>query len=176
MKSYHKPYRKKAFSTMFSPSTRLTLTYIVLFIWIALAVFAILVKADLYALATYFVSGLPVILGYLWAQTSRPSLKDAAEIVKNISPNNQLNQPQYNQPQYNQPQYDQPQSEQQEDNSIVTIYSNDATSELKISQSQLSTLLNVDYIELSNDKYVYDKNSLSQIKALLFDNVTDPII
>jgi hypothetical protein len=83
--SQRPPKRRRTFSTLFSPSTRLTLTYIVLFVWIALAIFAILMKADMYALAVYFTSGLPVIIGYLWAQTSRPSsMRDAAQIVGNI--------------------------------------------------------------------------------------------
>jgi hypothetical protein len=69
-----------------SPSRRLTLTYVVLCIWIALVVFAILMNADIYALAVYFTSGLPLILGYFWSETARPSpiLRQATEMVKNI--------------------------------------------------------------------------------------------
>ncbi len=64
-----------------SSSRRLKLTYLVLSVWIGLAIFAILLKADLYALAVYFTSGLPIILGYLWAETTRPSLKEAQLIL-----------------------------------------------------------------------------------------------
>jgi len=74
----------KLHSGMIGNSRRLTLTYAVLVVWIALAVFAIIKDADLYGLAVYFASGLPLILGYLWSETSRPSIKDASEILKNI--------------------------------------------------------------------------------------------
>jgi len=76
--------KQKSLAKIIGNSSRLTLTYIVLFIWVALAVFAIFVNADLYALAVYFASGLPMIIGYLWSETSRPTLTDAAEIVKGI--------------------------------------------------------------------------------------------
>ena len=61
--------KQKSLAKIIGNSSRLTLTYIVLFIWVALAVFAIFVNADLYALAVYFASGLPMIIGYLWSET-----------------------------------------------------------------------------------------------------------
>ena len=189
--SHKREKRPKTFATLFSPSTRLTLTYIVLFVWIALAVFAIIIKADLYALAVYFTSGLPVILGYLWAQTARPDMKDAAEIVKGINQrpgNNQqygnnyggvgnvisgyansyssysgVDPSQIQQTQYN------TQSIQTQTNepTIISIYADDTSAELKISQSQLGTLTNIGYVNNVDGKYIFKGSLLEQIKSLI---------
>lgn len=176
--------RKKTFSTMFSPSTRLTLIYIVFFVWVALAIFAILYKADLYALATYFASGLPLILGYLWAQTSRPSMGEAAEILKNIKggstqTQNQNQNPSPYQPTY-QPSYQQPsqiaQTSQVNQTGDVSIYSDDSNVELKVNQGQLATLLNIGYLNKVGDKYTFQKSHLDQVKSLLGGDIQDPNI
>lgn len=181
--------RPKTFSTIFSPSTRLTLTYIVLFIWIALAVFAIIIKADLYALAVYFTSGLPVILGYLWAQTTRPAnMRDAAEIVRGIGQrpgNNQYinngydnnygydnysqSQSQYTQSTYN----SQPYIQSQSNDTTISIYADDASAELKINQNQLGALTNIGYINNVDGKYLFKTSLLEQIKSLI-DGTPDP--
>ena len=174
-------------------------------IWVALAIFAILVGADLYALATYFASGLPLILGYLWSETSRPTIKDAAEIVKGIGMrpgNNNMygggyggyggynsyggsyggnygggynvgNYDQYNQSgQYNQVDTNDHSSHSQ----IISIYSDDASVELKINQNQLSTLMNIGYVDMISDKYTFKKSLLDQVKSLINDNSQDPIL
>jgi hypothetical protein len=184
------PRREKTFATLFSSSTRLTLTYIVLFVWIALAIFAIFIKADLYALAVYFTSGLPVILGYLWARTARPaSMHDAAEIVKGIGqrPGNnnqyggydQVGYNQYDQGGFNQgfDQYGQQpnQDSQIQISDVISIYADDASAELKINQSQLGTLTNIGYINNVGGKYTFKKNTLEQIKSLI-NGIQDPTI
>lgn len=173
--------RHKTFSTFFSPSKRLSLTYIVLFVWIALAIFAIIMKADLYALAVYFTSGLPIIIGYLWAQTSRPSLSEASEILKNINPKGQpTNYPIMDQYQtYGQPynQFtNQVQTNNQSEINIISIYADDASAELKITQEQLSTLMNIGYIDNIANKYTFKKSNIEQIKSLLDSSTQDPII
>jgi len=56
-----------------SPSKRLTLTYIVMFIWLCLGLVGIFYDVDLAALAAYFSSSIPPILGYMWSETRRPS-------------------------------------------------------------------------------------------------------
>ena len=192
-----------AFSRMIGSSSRLTLTYIVLMIWVALAIFAILVGADLYALATYFASGLPLILGYLWSETSRPTIKDAAEIVKGIGMrpgNNNMYGGGYsgynsyggsyggnyggggynvgNYDQYNQSgQYNQVDTNDHSPHSqIISIYSDDASVELKINQNQLSTLMNIGYVDMISDKYTFKKSLLDQVKSLINDNSQDPIL
>ncbi len=191
----NKSKTSKTFSTFFSPSRRLNLTYLVFFIWIALAIFGIIMEADLYALAVYFTSGLPIIIGYLWAETSRPSLKDAAEIVKNIKgrPNNNKNNPYnpynpYNPHHYNEhnentfdQSYDQiDQSDQtdqfQTEQFSISIYANDASVELKVNQDQLSTFMNLGYVDIIADKYTFKKSDLDQIKSLLDQSTQDPII
>ena len=78
--------QRKPLSKMVGASSRLTLTYVVIFIWIALVVFGILIKTDLYALAAYFASVLPAILGYLWSETSRPTTNPIVPINP-INPN-----------------------------------------------------------------------------------------
>ena len=84
------PKKSTPLSSYVGGSTRLTLTYIVFIVWVALAVVAMLLDADLYSLAAYFASGLPIILGYMWAQTSRPTptLSEAADMVKSIGQSN----------------------------------------------------------------------------------------
>lgn len=153
-----------------SSSRRLKLTYLVLSVWIGLAIFAILLKADLYALAVYFTSGLPIILGYLWAETTRPSLKEASEIVKNIKGNSytEPTQQSYSPIQYN--------NNQIEINSVISIYSDDASIELNIDNSQLETLLNIGYVNSTGNKYTFRKELLEQIKSLINDNIQDPNI
>jgi len=201
-----------AFSRMIGSSSRLTLTYIVLTIWVALAIFAILVGADLYALATYFASGLPLILGYLWSETSRPTIKDAAEIVRGIGMrpgnNNMGGYGGYNSyggnyggygssyggygggygggtyDQYSQTsQYNQSNQSNQiltnnqiAQNSIISIYSDDASIELKINQNQLSTLMNIGYVDMISDKYTFKRSLLDQVKSLINDKSIDPIL
>lgn len=170
---------RKSMSGIIGSSKRLTLTYVVLIIWIALAIFAILINADLYALATYFASGLPIILGYLWSETARPTptLSEAAEIVKNIGgkgvvtpiykPVNPVN------PISNiignvikpQPILQQSQS----------IYSDDSTIEIKVDQNQLKTLLNTGYVDMIADKYLFKKSLLDQIKSLIGGDPTPNI-
>jgi len=180
---------RKSVAGIIGKSKRLTLTYIVLIVWIALAVFAILINANLYALATYFASGLPIILGYLWSETTRPSLTDAAEIIKNIetkgggsgsgggiSPYNPTNQTPTN-----------PISniisnvignvvKSQSSDTITSIYSDDATVELKVNQNQLKTLQNTGYVDSISGKYTFKKSLLDQIKSLIGDNSVSPNI
>jgi hypothetical protein len=179
-------------SKVIGKSKRLTLTYIVLAIWIGLAVFGVLNDADLYGLSVYFASGLPLILGYLWSETSRPSLKDASEIIKNINNNNNRNRGRRND--YNP--YDNLgfnngnvnnndnnndlniniYSGNKDEEEDVKIYSDDASVEIDVNQTQLSTLMNIGYVNESNDKYTFDKSLLSQIKSLLNDNIQEPEI
>ncbi len=198
-----------ALSKMVGSSKRLTLTYIVLGIWVALAVFAILMDGDLYALAVYFASGLPLILGYLWSETSRPSIRDAAEIVKGIGmrPGNNhrggfggfggdysdgynsyggnnyggfgsndsgLNNQNVN-VNVNANNFD-TDTDINSGNNIISIYSDDASVELKINQSQLSTLKNMGYVDMIGDKYTFKKSLLDQIKSLINDKSQDPIL
>ena len=197
---------KKGLSIKFSSRTRLTLTYVVLFIWVALAVFGIIIKTDLYALAVYFASGLPIILGYLWAESARPSgLREAAQIVKGIgrsanqgggydggydggygggyggygggygggySGNNYGRQGQVQ----GEGGYGQSYgANQPEELEIITIYSDDATSELKINQNQLNTLVNIGHVTNNNGKYTFKRNLLEQIRSLI-GGEPDPII
>lgn len=181
-------------SKMMGNSKRLTLIYIVLAVWIGLAVFGVLSDADLYGLAVYFVSGLPLILGYLWSETSRPSLKDASEIIKNINNNNNRNRGRNSYNPYNP--YDNLgfnncnvnnndnnndlniniYSGNKDEEEDVKIYSDDASVEIDVNQTQLSTLMNIGYVNESNDKYTFDKSLLGQIKSLLNDNIQEPEI
>ena len=181
-----KPPKKSVAGGIIGKSKRLTLTYIVLIVWIALAVFAILINADLYALATYFASGLPIILGYLWSETSRPSLTDAAEIVRGIgtkgggsTPVNPINpipvaptNPIGNIISNVIGNVVKPQST----DTTTSIYSDDATVELKVNQNQLKTLQNTGYVDSIAGKYTFKKSLLDQIKSLIGDNSAMPKI
>ena len=175
------PKQKKNF---ISDSRRLTLTYIVFFVWVGLAVFGIIMKTDLRDLAIYFTSGLPVILGYLWAETSRPTGApsnkelDIAAILNAMNNKGGSPQPQPWQP----PQpIQQPQTtttttttqappQQTTQTTLqdkVVIYSNDSTQQMQINQSQLSTLTTMGYIKNAQGKYIFDIKMLSQIKSLI---------
>lgn len=196
------PKPKVSPSSMIGNSKRLTLTYIVLAVWVALAVFAILNDGDLYGLAVYFASGLPLIIGYLWSETNRPSLKDASEILKHITDgkddrwrrrpggfggggfnpfhrnrntgyrNDGINNTNDNDVNIN----IYSTANEEDEDEIVSIYSDDASVELQVNQSQLMTLMNIGYVNQSGDKYTFDKDMLSQIKSLISDNVQQPEI
>lgn len=164
-------------STLIGDSKRLTLTYVVLIIWVGLAVFAIIQGADFYGLAVYFASGLPLILGYLWSETSRPSptIKDAAEILKNIgskpaAAGNYQNYSNYGGNSNSNVQTPNNQNDQ------ISIYSDDASVELKVSQNQLTTLMNIGYVDSIGDKFTFQKSLLDQIKSLINDNAQEPTI
>ena len=164
-----------------SESKRLTLTYVVFFVWVSLAIVGMIFKQDLRDLAIYFTSGLPVILGYLWAESTHPSNptgKDIANMVGNMNRGNQPNinnspEPQQQAPQQQQPQFYQPQAVVQPQ--TITIYSDNNTSQLIISQSQLSTLMNTGYVSDMGGKYVYKGVSFEEIKQLIGGN-NDPTI
>jgi hypothetical protein len=178
---------RPSFLNKITSSKRLALTYIVLGIWIALAVFGILVDTDLYALAVYFASGLPIILGYLWSETSRPtSLKDAADIVKGINrPNIYNGISNYGNYGNNYSGiYDTYDNITNNDNENInqnlvpefSIFSDDYSIELKVNDIQLSTLQNLGYINNDGTKYTFIKSQIIQIKNLINDNLVDPTI
>jgi len=176
--------KQKSLAKIIGNSSRLTLTYIVLFIWVALAVFAIFVNADLYALAVYFASGLPMIIGYLWSETSRPTLTDAAEIVKGIGNRGGGGVPSSGGGTAGNiistvssvvSNVIRPTSTQNTVISNISIYSDDNSVELKVNQNQLSTLKNTGYVDMIGDKYTFKKSLLDQIKSLIGDgNNTQP--
>lgn len=185
----HKDQHQLTFLNKITSSKRLTLTYIVLVIWVALAVFGILVDTDLYALAVYFTSGLPIILGYLWAETSRPaSFKDVASIVKGINrqniPNGNSNYGYNSNYDYN-PNYRvygndidniEVNPENQKSMEQISIFSDDSSIELKVNMNELSTLQNLGYINNDGTKYTFIKSQLNQIKSLINENLVDPTI
>jgi len=191
---YRSPDKKTPvpLSMKMGESKRLTLTYIVLVIWIALAIFGIIVETDLYALAVYFTSGLPLILGYLWSETSRPSIKDAAQLVKNINPSNRNNNQggygEYNNyggyggqnrghDNYNG--YDDNtniNTNNLDTNIEISIFSDDSSVELKTDENKLNTLMNTGYVDTNGDKYTFKKGELEQVKSLINDSEPEPNI
>lgn len=189
-KTTQKSTKKSSLSSMVGGSTRLTLTYVVFVVWVALAVFAMLVDADLYSLAAYFASGLPIILGYLWAETSRPtpSLSEVADIVKSIGTKSSSSYTTHNglfgdttsrtsstiTSTNNIP--NNITTDVTDTNSITSIYSDDASVELKVNSTQLTTLMNTGYVDIIGDKYTFKKSLLDQIKSLINDNSQTPNI
>lgn len=178
-------------------SKRLTLTYAVLVIWISLAIFGVIVETDLYALAVYFASGLPLILGYLWSETSRPTIKDAAQVVKNINSGkryrrndyydgydndyfnsgyrNGRNYNRYND--YGNDDVDINNNQNTQDTNIeISIFSDDSAVELKANEEQLDTLMNTGYVDSNGDVYTFKKNELEQVKSLISTNDETPEI
>jgi hypothetical protein len=186
--------KESSIKNIVSSSKRLTLTYIVFCVWVSLAIFSIFMDADLYSLAVYFASGLPIILGYLWSETARPSIKDASELVKNINARpRQRNNPYggggYDDYEYYDNDYNRGRgrgnyndsnvnvNNNNNQNSIdIVIYSNDASSSLKINQNQLETLKNIGYVNEINDKYTFEKGELNQIKSLIDSETQIPEI
>ena len=59
---------------------------------------------------------------------------------------------------------------------MTSIYSDDATIELKANQNQLKTLQNTGYVDSIAGKYTFKKNLLDQIKSLIGDNSATPKI
>lgn len=192
------PKKSTLLSSYIGGSTRLTLTYIVFIVWVVLAVVAMLLDADLYSLAAYFASGLPIILGYLWAETSRPTptLSEAADMVKSIGQSNRTggsrrvmfggggmfgggsfgggsfggdNNGDTNvNVNVTQP------TNQDVPEGDTSIYSDDASVELKVNSNQLTTLMNTGYVDMIADKYTFKKSLLDQIKSLINDNTQTP--
>jgi len=175
---------------LISSSRRLTLTYVVFFVWVGLAILGMILKTNLTELAVYFTSGLPVILGYLWAETSRPSNEtggglapsgqDIAAIITSIKSGQQSQQtqqaqaPQYQAPQYQAPQtqkpnqtYNQPAAAVTNTQTDMVIYTDDLLTQLKISSIQLTALQTNGYVNFSNGRYVFPKANLDSIKSLL---------
>ena len=199
------PKKSTPLSSYVGGSTRLTLTYIVFIVWVALAVVAMILDADLYSLAAYFASGLPIILGYMWAQTSRPTptLSEAADMVKSIGQSNRTGgshggrgmfgnmfgggggnfsggsfgggnggddtNVNVNVVQPNIQTQDAPEGD-------TSIYSDDASVELKVNSNQLTTLTNTGYVDMVGDKYTFKKSLLDQIKSLINENHQTPNI
>ena len=190
-----------SFLNNITSSKRLALTYIVLGVWLALAVFGILIDTDLYALAVYFASGLPIILGYLWSETSRPTMfKSAADIVKNINrPNiyngnsncgnygnnygnygsnyeNYRNYGNYGNIYSGNYENGYDYNENQNLASQISILSDDFSIELKVNDNQFSTLQNLGYINNNGTKYTFIKSQINEIKSIISDNLVDPMI
>lgn len=173
-----------SFLNNITSSKRLALTYIVLGVWLALAVFGILIDTDLYALAVYFASGLPIILGYLWSETSRPTmLKSAADIVKNINrPNiyngnsNYGNYGNYGNIYSGNYENGYDYNENQNLATQISILSDDFSIELKVNDNQFSTLQNLGYINNNGTKYTFIKSQINEIKSIISDNLVDPMI
>lgn len=202
MAKEQKNENRKKLTKIIGSSKRLTLTYIVFSVWIGLAIFAIIKDADFYGLAVYFVSGLPLIIGYLWSETQRPTIKDASDIIKNISNmtkysnrgrgghfyNNQYQdqyQYQYQDQYFENDNYNNQNYNNMENNNynnnlnneeIISIYSSDDSVELSVSQSQLITLMNIGYVDKNKDKFVFNITLLDQVKSLIDEKLNDPII
>lgn len=170
-------------------SKRLTITYVVFAIWIAMAVFGILMKADIIALSVYFASGLPLIIGYLWSETSRPSgtIKDVSKLVESMkgqdywigdgnggyqrTPGDPYygNRGYYNngnqQNGYN-PNNNNNNNQQQQQTTIVII-SDDNAERLEIKEDELDTLINSGYVDKTNGKYTFRRSKKDEIVSLI---------
>lgn len=176
------------FSMRMGESKRLTLTYVVIAIWISLAVFGIIVEADLYGLAVYFASGLPLIMSYLWSETKRPTIKDASQLVKNINSGRKNRHNDrggygdygggyddygggYRRPNYEDEDYGNSNTNVnnnvQDTNIEISIFSDDSSVELKTDEAQLNTLMNTGYVDSNGDNYTFKKTELEQVKSLI---------
>ena len=179
--------QRKPLSKIVGASSRLTLTYVVIFIWIALAVFGILIKTDLYALAAYFASGLPAILGYLWSETSRPTTNQIPIVNPNVNPVNPNVNPVNPNPINPIKPFVRPVSPISNIitpiSNIITdvvqkysIYSDDSAVEIKVNKNELTTLMNIGYVNNNGGRYTFQRSSLDQIKSLINDNSQEPNI
>jgi len=157
-----------------SPSKRLTLTYIVLGIWVALAVFGIIMQADLIALGVYFVSGMPLILGYLWGETARPSgsIKDVSKLVESMTSYNGGNSGSRNRynPNINYEPNPYNPTPKVNQTTTVIIISDDNSERLEIKESELDTLINSGYVNKTKGKYTFRKEKKEEIVSLIDGN------
>jgi len=158
-------------------SKRLTITYVVFIVWIGMAIFGILMETDIIALSVYFASGLPLIIGYLWSETSRPSgsIKDVSKLVESMRGGDNYNPNNYNPNNYNPNNYNhggyhpdgyKPGSGNQQQTTIVII-SDDNTDKLEIKKSELDTLINSGYVNKTKGKYTFRKEKKEEIVSLI---------
>lgn len=167
--------KPKNVKNLIPASKRLTVTYVVFGVWVGLAIFGILMDTNLYALAAYFASGLPLIIGYLWSETSRPSgsIKDVSKLVQSLASSENAN-PNFNpyptpNPYSPNPDYhdNTPNNNQ---NSTIIIVSDDNSDRLEIHETELNTLLNSGYVNKNKGKYTFRKEQKEEIISLIDGN------
>jgi len=183
---YGRPQQKKKedlVKNIIPASKRLTITYVVFIVWIGLAVFGILMNTDLIALSVYFASGMPLIIGYLWSETSRPSgsIKDVSKLVESMrgqdywvrgggggferAPGEPYGGGGYHGGGYR-PGYGGDNTQQQQQTTVIII-SDDNLDRLEIKESELDTLINSGYVNKTKGKYTFRKEKKEEIVSLI---------
>jgi len=180
--------KEKNVKNIIPASKRLTITYVVFIVWIAMAVFGILMDTDLISLSVYFASGLPLIIGYLWSETSRPSgsIKDVSKLVESMTSGNDYwvrnngggydrapGEP-YNGGGYHdrgyRPGYGGDNNNNNNNNqqsTTVIIISDDNSDRLEIKEEELDTLINSGYVDKTKGKYTFRKEKKEEIVSLI---------
>ncbi len=180
--------KPKNVKNLIPASKRLTMTYIVFVVWIALGVFGILMKTDLISLSVYFASGLPLIIGYLWSETSRPSgsIKDISKLVESMTAGKDYwvrdrsggferapGEPYggYHGEGYR-PGYggNDNNNQQQQQSTTVIIISDDNSEKLEIKKDELDTLINSGYVDKTKGKYIFRREKKEEIVSLIDGN------
>lgn len=169
-------------------SKRLTITYVVFAVWIGLAVFGILMNTDLISLSVYFASGMPLIIGYLWSETSRPSgsIKDVSKLVESMRGQDYWvrdrgggferapGEPYGGYGGYGggggyhggyHPGAGGNQQQQQQ--TTVIIISDDNSEKLEMKENELDTLINSGYVSKTKGKYTFRKEKKEEIVSLI---------
>lgn len=161
IKSHVKKQNGNKSKNLIPASKRLTITYVVFAVWVGLAIFGILMNTDLISLSVYFASGLPLIIGYLWSETSRPSgsIKDISKLIEAIMLKN------YEQQEDNTPKPN-PDIPTIIDNKIIII-ADDNSDKIEIKESELYMLLNSGYVTKNKGKYTFNVHQKSEITSLI---------
>jgi hypothetical protein len=163
--------KNKNVKNLIPASKRLTITYIVFVVWIALVVFGILMETDIIALSVYFASGLPLIIGYLWSETSRPSgsIKDVSKLVESMRGHEDYYQERkpYNPHTPNGGYHNGYTPGQQQQQTTTIIISDDNSEKLEIKETELDTLINSGYVDKANGKYTFKREKKEEIVSLL---------
>ena len=178
-KEINKAQPKKNIKNLIPASKRLTMTYIVFVVWIGMAIFGILIETDMIALSVYFASGLPLIIGYLWSETSRPSgsIKDVSKLVESMRGQDYWvrgssgfekipGEPYDYKREYNDyhPNYG---ADNQQQQTTIVIISDDNSEKLEIKKSELDTLINSGYVDKTKGKYTFRKEKKEEIVSLI---------
>jgi len=120
------------------------------------------------------VSGMPLILGYLWGETARPSgsIKDVSKLVESMTSYNGGNSGSRNRynPNINYEPNPYNPTPKVNQTTTVIIISDDNSERLEIKESELDTLINSGYVNKTKGKYTFRKEKKEEIVSLIDGN------
>jgi hypothetical protein len=113
---------------------------------------------------------MPLIVGYLWSETSRPSgsIKDVSKLVESMTNYDSGGNSNYVYDPYNTNHNNNYQpTPTNNNNQIVVIISDDNSEKIEIKDDELDTLINSGYVNKTKGKYTFRKDKKEEIVSLL---------